>query len=181
MMKEIFDGRYAVDTEGNVYSLSGYGRAREVPLILKPRYSRYAYLSVRLFDGSRYVGRFIHRLVAEAYLPNPENKEQVNHINGVKSDNRVENLEWATRSENGLHAYATGLRIPSKAMEGRFNERHPNSKAVDQFSLDGKFLRTFPSIQEAGRQGFHCSNLVSALKDPRRTHKGYRWKYSTSP
>ena len=99
-MKEIQSGYYATK-EGNILS----SRKFNVPTIMKSFTDKGGYLRVTLLGETRKV----HRLVAIAFIPNPERKTQVNHINGIKTDNRVENLEWVTHSENMIHAYKTGL------------------------------------------------------------------------
>lgn len=98
-----FEGIYQISSEGRVKN--AYGR------MLKPETTRNGYQRIRLFDGKKYL---LHRLVASTFIPNLENKEVVNHKNGVKTDNRVENLEWSTWSENVKHAYATGLKCVSE-------------------------------------------------------------------
>lgn len=95
------------NTEG--YSVSEYG------LVFSDKSKRFVsgwkdkqgYVRLRM-NGKAY---FIHRIVATKYIPNPEGKEEVNHINGIRHDNRVENLEWVTRSENQQHAFDTGLQV----------------------------------------------------------------------
>ena len=76
---------------------------------LKPKKDRAGYHSVTILEGGKKCSKFIHRLVAEAFLSNPSNKPEVNHLNGIKTDNRLENLEWVTHSENMQHAHNTGL------------------------------------------------------------------------
>lgn len=97
-----YEGYYEVDSNGNVWSLSYRGsRQRRT---IKPAEQR-GYKKVALCRDKFCKTRSVHRLVAEAFLPNPENKPQVNHKNGLRGDNRLSNLEWATQSENQKHSF----------------------------------------------------------------------------
>lgn len=108
---EGFDGFYQVSTYGRVKSLK-WGRA----YILKPQLAIYHYLFVDLRRGDKRKAFKIHRLVAEAFIPNPENKPEVNHLYS-RFNNSIWGLEWATRSENMKHARATGLLVNPKGVD----------------------------------------------------------------
>lgn len=104
--------RWAVGLEGK-YKVSNLGRVRSYikgGRIKSPNKTKCGYLVVNLFYDCGLHGKLVHRLVAEAFIPNPENKRTVNHKNGKKDDNRAVNLEWMTYSENVKHAFDTGLK-----------------------------------------------------------------------
>ena len=104
---------YLVNDKGEIYSKRRID-SKGIPrggFLLRSHMSKYGYIAVHLCNNGKETSCLVHRLVALAFIPNPENKPQVNHINGRKSDNRLENLEWVTRCENAAHAVRTGLKV----------------------------------------------------------------------
>lgn len=98
-------GLYDVSNFGRIKSFNKNGNNKNSDIIRIQRINQFGYLTFNLCKENKKRMIQIHRLVAQAFIPNPENKPQVNHKNGIKSDNRVENLEWCTRSENSIHSY----------------------------------------------------------------------------
>lgn len=113
--KEIpgFEGRYYVNRKGEVFSKFRYGRILKV-FMSPDGYRTYFLTKVRFSDKTATCRAA--RLVALTYIPNPESKRTVNHINGIKDDDRVENLEWATHSENSSHSWRMGLQVVTPKM-----------------------------------------------------------------
>ncbi len=123
----------------------------------------------------------VHRIVAITFIPNPENKPQVNHKNWVKSDNQVDNLEWATASENTRHAwdnlFIKNKRIYVKRYKSLWGNNH-NARKVLQFTRSWEFIREWDSIMDAKRYTkISQSNISLCCKWIRGNAGWYMWKY----
>lgn len=148
-MKDVvgYEGLYAVTSCGKVWS---YKRQK----FLVPSYNSKGYLMVNLYKDGKVKNHLIHRLVAIAYLPNTDNLPQVDHIDGNKTHNYINNLQWITNRDNC---------------------RKSNNKPILQLSLDGEFIREWPSATDVGRQV--RSSIKDCLKGRHKTAYGYIWKY----
>lgn len=156
-----YEGKYQVSNLGNVKSLSWHKKneARQ----LKQKHDRRGYPMCFLFKEGHRRTFSVHRLVALAFIPNPDNKPQVNHINGVKTDNRVENLEWCTNMENQLHAVKTDLKSTVK---------------IIQYDKNGNFIKEWPSMTKAAdAMGVTKESLFACCNGISKTSKNFIWRY----
>ncbi|AIW03217.1 HNH homing endonuclease [Bacillus phage Mater] len=154
---------------GDLYEVSNLGRVRNINTnaILSGAKNHKGYLRVCLtLDGAK-KQYFIHKLVALAFIPNPENKPQVNHIKGLEKDNnRVDNLEWATRSENMQHAYETGLEVAKQGEDTNM------AKLANKDVIAIKKLLVANVQQKEIAKRFDVSPVtISAIKT------GYAWSH----
>lgn len=174
---EDYEGWYQVSNTGRVRSLNRVvQRADGISStlkgrVLKPSSNKCGYLVVFLCKDGKRTTKTTHRLVAQAFIPNPEGLPQVNHKNEVKTDNRVENLEWCDAAYN--LAYGTAR---TRSAKRRTNGKQ--SKAVLQIDPNTmKVIREWPSANECGRNGFNKSLVSACCLRKIKTHYGYIWKY----
>ena len=180
-----YEGYYQVSNLGKVRSLDRYivnkkGERKHFTEKYLAQVSRRDYLGVTLSKNNKSKMFSTHILVAETFIPNPENKPEINHIDGNKQNNKVDNLEWCTRSENELHAYKNGLANPSDRQKQAAKKyaKENYSKKVVQYSLNGEFIKEWNSMHDVWRElGIRPSYICRCCKGLRRQTCGYIWKY----
>lgn len=138
----------------------------------------YLYISMRSIHNKRRHPK-IHRLVSLAFIPNPENKPQINHIDCDKKNNHVDNLEWCSNSENQLHAFKHGLNKPHEGENNyQWHGNHKNCKPIRQVDLDGNEVAVYKSIAIASREtGFWASGISAACRGKTKVAYGHKWEY----
>jgi len=177
-----FEGLYQVSNMGSVRScyhvvMRSNGRKRTVyPVTLKPQKSAHGYFMFNLSKNGKGKTIVAHRIVAIAFIPNPENKPQVNHKDGNKKNNHVSNLEWMTSKENINHSWMMGMSYTTHA--GKFGDDSYKKTAVIQSDTSGVFIEEHQSIIGAcNKLGLHPSSIINCCKGRRPNYGGFNWEY----
>lgn len=165
-----FEGLYQVSNLGNVKSIprkiwNGKGFFLSKEKLVKQVLNHKGYQMVQLWNSNHFKSIAVHRLVSEAFIPNPANLPQVNHKDEDKKNNKISNLEWCTGKYNINYGTAKN-RIAEKL-----------SKPVIGVSLKTPNCIKFVSAAEAGRNGFCASHVIECCNNKRKTHKGYIWNW----
>lgn len=144
--------------------------------VLKPGINTKGYLQVQLCKDEKRKLFLVHRIVAEHFIPRlNEEQDVINHIDGNKQNNNVENLEWCTQEQNVQHAIKNKLFDPQKCEQAK---KPNNSKAVIQFDKNGNFIKEWKSIIDAERElEYKKSHISQCCKGKIKTSHGYIWRY----
>lgn len=154
-----FEGLYVISNLGKLKSIDRKIKTKDGWCFFRKgiditiRKNNFGYYDTRLCKNGSKKSVFLHRIIAEAFIPNPDNLPMINHINGIKTDNRIENLEWVSASENSKHAYDVGLRK---------NPRHSHRQVIDTC-----INKLYASIREAATANNipynHCKNILKGV------------------
>lgn len=162
-----YEGFYEVSDSGKIFRVAS-GKGCIAGKEIKPSSNSAGYPVVSLCKNNKPRIFKVHRIVANAFLSNPQNYEGINHKDGNKQNNSVLNLEWCSCSKNNAHAHRIGLNqsmlLPKRAIIGTHIET-------------GKMIEYY-SIGEARRNGFHDSSISACCKGIRNKHMGYKWSYA---
>ena len=179
-----YEGFYEVSTFGNIKSVERnmimkYRNGCDSHHLLKeknikPYTGKRGYNVVSLSKLGKVKKVTLHRLIAITFIPNSENKPQVNHINGIRTDNRLINLEWVNNQENLIHSYSVLKRVGG--MNGKLNIAR--SKKINQLDINGNFIKEYPSAKEASRQlNISHEAICSCARGVTKSSGGFLWSY----
>lgn len=163
-----FEGLYEVSTLGKVRNSKGKIKKHGIK-----RTSGTCYKTVRLWKDGKYYNKYVHRLIAEAFIPNPEKLPFINHKDEDGTNNSIENLEWCTKEYN--NNYGTARKRQAKKVRGKESEKR---KVVYQYTLDGDFVACYPSVTHAAKElGCSTSEIAQVCIGKRKTSRGFIWEY----
>lgn len=154
------------------YWVSDLGGIKSRYRILGSSLNSKGYVRVKLCRGGTKTSKLVHRLVAEAFIPNPENKPQINHKDGNKRNNQITNLEWVTSKENIQHQFSTGLNMVGTgencgSYKGQVEVIDPKTNRIVMILKGNKEMR---------QQGFDPAHISQVLLGKQKSHKGFTFR-----
>lgn len=168
-----YEGCYQVSNTGKVRSLN-YRQTKQMKE-LSCRVNHKGYVDVHLSKNGKSKRIVVHRLVAQTFILNPKALPQINHIDGNKQNNNINNLEWCNNSENQKHAYEKGLKLK------KIGVNNPGHKKLNQYDLQGNYIKTWDYIKQAGDSlNIPNSNIVKCCKKTYKTAGGFVWRYANN-
>ena len=186
-----WEGLYLVSSLGNIkaleksYIICNTATVTVPEKILKPHYDR-GYLNIELNHNGFSKSYPVHRLVAMAFIPNPEGKPNIDHIDCVRDNNKVSNLRWVTQKENLANPITRAKMASVERITGPnhplFEENSPDSKPLTQYDLLGHPIAHYSCCHQASRRnkGYNYSCIARVCRGERMTYKGYIWKYDNT-
>lgn len=169
-----YEGLYLISNLGNVFSIPRY---RKHGGLLKPQVNKYGYRMQILTKSNRSKLCKVSRLVARAFIPNPNNYPVVNHIDGIKTHDFVENLEWCSISHNTKEAYRLGLQKPSEHQREIARKYCVENKSIKIRAIKYPFVKAYPSMSSASRElDIPVSCISRVIRGERKQANGYRFE-----
>jgi hypothetical protein len=161
------------------YEITRFGHVRNINTgnVIRHFTNRGGYKYCTVSNSGRKRNIMIHRLIASVFIPNPNNKPSINHINCNKTDNRIENLEWCTPKENAIHARQNGLTVNPPSQNGKLGKLNSTSKPVRQIDLSGNIIRDYDCARQAMEYGFTPSHISRCCNGTKEKYKGYKWTF----
>lgn len=179
-----YRGLYQVSNLGNIKSLD---RIIVIKSFISSSYRMFkgknikqsihrGYKVVYLYDkNNKSKCHLVHRIIAKMFIPNPKKLPIINHKNGIKTDNQIENLEWCTYSQNLKHAYKNGLKNSTYKQLEKLHKL--NEKIVYQYDLNNNFIKKYYNKIDLENEGYNKKQVNRVCRKERKTYKGYKWSY----
>ena len=175
-----YEGKYQISNLGRIKSL--YFKNKQVKVqrekILKPQFDGNYYFIMLSINNKRKI-HFIHRLIAMTFIPNKNNYACVNHINGIKTDNRIENLEWCSHSQNTKHAYKIGLINVGKGKDNyNYNKPGNRRKKVIQYDENGNVIKVWEHAKDIEEElKINANKIRKCCRENKKMVGGFKWEY----